>query len=331
MSSPAGDPAAVVGPGGTTAAPISATGLRKRYGERVVLEDVDLHVRAGEVVGLLGPNGAGKTTTVKSLLGMVALDGGHAQMLGRPIGDPSARRRLGYLPEQFQYPAWLSAEQVLLTHARLLGMPRTDVPQAIAEALRLVGLAGRGADRVGGYSKGMQQRLGLATAVLGEPRLVILDEPTSALDPIGRREVRDLIRTLRDRGTAVLLNSHLLGEVEQVCDHVVILDQGRVVRSGPLHDIATGAEVRITLTDLDEGAEAVAQGFGRITARDRDTMLVALDDVAAVPALAAALTSRGYGLVALVPLQRSLEDVFVDLVAPQAADEPQTTQAEGSA
>ena len=294
--------------------PIAATGLRKAYRRHVALDGVDLHVGPGQVVGLLGPNGAGKTTIVKSLLGMVHLDAGSATLLGRPVGDPDARRALGYLPEQFQYPGWLDGRQVLQSHARLLGLPPAEQAPAIAEALRLVGLAGRGDDRVAGYSKGMQQRLGLATAILGRPTLVILDEPTSALDPIGRREVRDLIRELRDRGTAVLLNSHLLGEVEQVCDHVVILDRGRVVHSGALADVAVGAEVRVTLEQLDDDALAVLQGFGRVTARDADTALLALDDVAAVPALAAALVRRGHGIRGLVPLQRSLEDVFVDLV-----------------
>jgi ABC-2 type transport system ATP-binding protein len=305
-----------VAPSRAGTAPISATGLRKAYRDRTVLDGVDLHVGPGQVVGLLGPNGAGKTTAVKALLGMVHLDAGSAAVLGRPVGDTAARRSLGYLPEQFQYPGWLDGRQVLDSHARLLGLPTSDRAGAIADALRLVGLAGRGGDRVSGYSKGMQQRLGLATAVLGRPQLVVLDEPTSALDPIGRREVRDLIRALRDDGTAVLLNSHLLGEVEQVCDHVVILDHGRVLRSGPLADLSTGAEVRVTLDRLDDGALAVLEGFGRIAARDADTALVALDDAAAVPALAAGLVSRGYGLQALVPLQRSLEDVFVDLVAP---------------
>jgi ABC-2 type transport system ATP-binding protein len=301
---------------GAHPAPIAAVGLRKVYRDRTVLDGLDLEVGPGQVVGLLGPNGAGKTTTVKALLGLVHLDGGTATVLGRPAGDPASRRALGYLPEQFQYPGWLDGRQVLDVHARLIGLPTAERPGAVADALRLVGLAGRGDDRVAGYSKGMQQRLGLATALLGRPALVILDEPTSALDPIGRREVRDVIRGLRDRGTAVLLNSHLLGEVEQVCDHVVILHRGRVVRSGALTDVAAGAEVRVTLEHLDTDALAVLQGFGRIAAQDADSALVALDDVAAVPALAAALVARGHGLRALVPLQRSLEDVFVDLVGP---------------
>ena len=314
------DPALHTGTSPDAPVPIAAVGLQKAYGERTVLDAVDLHVGPGQVVGLLGPNGAGKTTTVKSLLGMVHLDGGTATVLGRAAGDPAARRELGYLPEQFQYPGWLDGRQVLETHARLLGMPAAERDGAVTEALRLVGLAGRGDDRVAGYSKGMQQRLGLATAVLGRPRLVILDEPTSALDPIGRREVRDLIRALRDRGAAVLLNSHLLGEVEQVCDHVVILHRGRVVHSGSLADLATGAEVRVTLDRLDDDALAVLQGFGRVAAQDATTALLALDDVAAVPALAAALVSRGHGLQALVPLQRSLEDIFVDLVGTTAEE-----------
>ena len=161
-----------------TPIPIAATGLRKAYGDRTVLDGVDLHVGPGEVVGLLGPNGAGKTTVVKSLLGMVHLDGGSAAVLGRPAGEPAARRAVGYLPEQFQYPGWLDGREVVEVHARLIGLSSAERPGAVADALRLVGLAGREDDRVAGYSKGMQQRLGLATAVLGRPALVILDEPT---------------------------------------------------------------------------------------------------------------------------------------------------------
>jgi ABC-2 type transport system ATP-binding protein len=300
--------------------PINASGLRKAYRDRVVLDDVDLRVGPGQVVGLLGPNGAGKTTTVKALLGMVHLDSGDASIFGYPAGDPKARRHVGYLPEQFQYPDWLDGRQVLEAHARLMGVPSAGSSDAVADALRLVGLADRGDDRVGGYSKGMQQRLGLATAVLGRPDLVILDEPTSALDPIGRREVRDLIRALRDRGTSVLLNSHLLGEVEQVCDQVVIIHRGRVVRSGALADLAPGAEVRIKLDRLDDQALSVLREFGQVAAQDSDSALIELNDIGAIPTLAAALVTGGHELRALVPMQRSLEDIFVDLVGATAED-----------
>jgi ABC-2 type transport system ATP-binding protein len=296
------------------APPLDVRGLAKRYRRREAVAGVDLHVGPGEVVGLLGPNGAGKTTTVKVVLGLVRPDAGDVRVFGRPAGDPAARRHVGYLPEQFRYPEWLTGLQVLHAHGRLAGLAAEDVGPLAEDALRRVGLAGRGDDRVGGYSKGMQQRLGLATAVIARPRLVILDEPTSALDPIGRREVRDLIRALRDDGAAVLLNSHLLGEVEQVCDRVVIIDRGAVVQAGSLADLAVGAEVRLTLDRVDETATALLEGFGAIAARDRTTVLLALDDPTAVPDLAAALVGRGYRLHALVPLQRSLEDVFVGLI-----------------
>ena len=303
----------------TAAAPLDATGLQKRYRRQTALAGVDLHVGAGEVVGLLGPNGAGKTTAVKIVLGLVRADVGDVRVFGRPAGDPASRAHVGCLPEQFRYPEWLTGLQVLRAHGRLALLASDEVEPLARDALRRVGLAGRGDDKVGGYSKGMQQRLGLATAILARPRLVILDEPTSALDPIGRREVRDLIRALRDDGAAVLLNSHLLGEVEQVCDRVVILDRGVVVQAGALADLAVGAEVRITLDRVDPAATAVLQGYGTIAAHDRTTVLLALDDPAAVPDLAGALVGRGYALHALVPLQRSLEDVFVGLVAREAS------------
>jgi ABC-2 type transport system ATP-binding protein len=299
----------------TGAPPLDVVGLQKRYRRRTAVAGVDLHVGPGEVVGLLGPNGAGKTTTVKVVLGLVRADAGEVRVFGRPAGDPAARAQVGYLPELFRYPDWLTALQVLHAHARLAGLPADQVEPRSREALGRVGLAGRGEDKVGGYSKGMQQRLGMATAILARPRLVILDEPTSALDPIGRREVRDLIRALRDDGAAVLLNSHLLGEVEQVCDRVVIIDRGVVVREGALADLAVGTEVRLTLDRVDAEAAALLEGYGTIAAQDRATVLLALDDPAAVPDLAAALVRRGYELHALVPLQRSLEDVFIGLVA----------------
>ncbi|MDQ1323979.1 MAG: type transport system ATP-binding protein, partial [Chloroflexota bacterium] len=217
-----------------TAPAIETHGLRKAYGSVVALDALDISVAAGEVFGFLGPNGAGKTTAVKLLLGLTRPSGGGGTVLGRPLGDRDARRRIGYLPELFRYQAWLTAREVLDLHASLAGLPATRRRPEVDRVLGLVGLAGRDRDRTGGFSKGMQQRLGLAAALLGDPALVILDEPTSALDPVGRDDVRAIIREARDRGSAVLLNSHLLGEVERLCDRVAIVNQGRVVAAGSL-------------------------------------------------------------------------------------------------
>src|SRR5688500_15885293 len=185
------------------------SGLRKRYGRQTAVEDVSFSVARGEVLGLLGPNGAGKTSVIKMLLGLVRPDAGEVLLLGRRSSDPRSRSAVGYLPELFRYQPWLSPTEVLDLHVRL---SRVDVPAAERrECLALVGLAGRTGDRVGGFSKGMQQRLGLAVALVARPQLVVLDEPTSALDPLGRVDVRDIVLSLKSRGVAVLLNSRLIG------------------------------------------------------------------------------------------------------------------------
>lgn len=225
---------------------IETVDLAKRYGRIHALVGLTMRVERGSVFGFLGPNGAGKTTAVKLLLGLARPSGGEASVLGAPIGDArahlEARRRIGYLPELFRYPGWLTAREVLAAHAALIGLPPADRARGIDTVLGTVGLAARAGDRVQGFSKGMQQRLGLAVALLGDPELVILDEPTSALDPVGRRDVRQVIRSLREQGTAVFLNSHLLSEVEQVCDHVAIVNEGRVLASGALADLLRPGE-----------------------------------------------------------------------------------------
>ena len=238
---------------------VSCSGLRKRYGRQVAVDGVSFTVARGEVTGLLGPNGAGKTTVIKMLLGLVRPDAGEVLLLGRPGREPGARARVGYLPELFRYQPWLSAAEVLALHVRLAGVA---VPESERrECLAAVGLADRAHDRVGGFSKGMQQRLGLAVALVARPELVVLDEPTSALDPVGRADVRDLVLALKARGVAVLLNSHLLGEVERVCDRVVILDKGRVAAAGSLQELLGRHELRLRL-DRAERAGAGAPGGG---------------------------------------------------------------------
>ncbi len=197
-------------------------------------------VPRGEIFGFLGPNGAGKTTSVKLLLGLLKPTSGEAWLLGEPIGDLGTRRRIGYLPELFRYQGWLDAREVLALHCELAPLPRSTWKEEIAAALDTVGLTDRADDRVSTFSKGMQQRLGLAAALVGKPELVFLDEPTSALDPVGRHDVREIIRGLSDRGTAVFLNSHLLSEVEQVCDRVAVVDHGRVIASGTMDELLSG-------------------------------------------------------------------------------------------
>jgi ABC-2 type transport system ATP-binding protein len=246
--------------------------VRKRYGRRAALDGVGLEVARGEVLGLLGPNGAGKTSLIKILLGLVRADAGEVMLLGRSGNRPRSRSGVGYLPELFRFQPWLTAEDVLTLHARLA---RIDWPAARRRAsLAEVGLAERVGDRVGTFSKGMQQRLGLAVALIGDPELVILDEPTSALDPLGRADVRDLVIRLRRRGTAVVLNSHLIGEVERVCDRVVILDRGRVVSSGTLDALLGRPQVRLR---LDGVTQAALDRLARTGAVSREGDVVVVD------------------------------------------------------
>ncbi|MBI3969329.1 MAG: ABC transporter ATP-binding protein [Chloroflexi bacterium] len=299
----------------TVAPAIETAGLRKEYGGRIVLHDLSLTVYPGEVFGFLGPNGAGKTTTVKILLGLVRPTAGEARVFGQPAGSRDARRRIGYLPENFRFHDWLTGAALLDFHGRLAGLSREERRGRIPEALRQVGLAGRGDDKIRSYSKGMTQRLGLAQAIFHRPGLVILDEPTSALDPVGRREVRDLIRVLRAAGIAVLLNSHLLSEVELVCDRVAIVDRGRVVRSGRLSDLVGGRpEIRITLDRVDGDVLAALSRHGTVHDVEGNKVLLSVPGLEAAPAVAETIVRAGYRLYGLVPLQESLEDLFVSLV-----------------
>jgi ABC-2 type transport system ATP-binding protein len=294
---------------------IATSGLRKAFGSRVALHDLTLTVPAGEVFGFLGPNGAGKTTAMKILLGLVRPSGGQALVFGRPPAEPAARRRVGYLPEHFRFQEWATGIELLDFHGRLAGLGAAERADRIPELLARVGLEGRGAERVRRYSKGMTQRLGLALAILHRPDLVLLDEPTSALDPVGRREVRELVRELAAAGVTVFLNSHLLTEVEAVCDRVAIVSQGRVVASGPLDDLAGAVtQLRVLLDRVDRPVLALLEGHGQVTRVEGMAVTLDVEDLDLAPELARDLVAAGYRLYGLVPVQRSLEDVFVDLV-----------------
>ena len=292
---------------------IHAVDLTKRYGHIDALAGLTMSVPRAQVFGFLGPNGAGKTTAVKLLLGLTSPTAGDAWLLGEPIGRASARRRVGYLPELFRYPAWLSPAEVLRFHCKLIGLPGPARAEEVESALDMVGLRQRGNDRVGTFSKGMQQRLGLAVAMLGTPEIVFLDEPTSALDPVGRHDVREIIRTLRTRGTAVFLNSHLLSEVEQVCDRVAVVDRGRVVASGSLDDIlGGGGAVRLHVTGL-EGLAAVLSRWGEVVP-EGEWMSVRGVKPEVVADMVAELVARGARVHAVEPQRESLEDRFLELL-----------------
>ena len=303
---------------------IEAFGLRKVYGDRVAVEDLSLEVYEGEVFGFLGPNGAGKTTSVKMLVGLIQPTAGTARILGRPLGDLEARRRIGFLPELFRFHDWLRGEELLDLHGKLYGMSREERRRRIPEVLELVGLAGVGHLRVRTYSKGMQQRIGIAQALLNNPRVVFLDEPTSALDPLGRRDVRELILRLKSEGVTIFLNSHLLSEVESVCDRVAIVNHGRVVATGPMSELLSRElTVEFRLGALPDGVvgglaayvqvEAVADG-------PRPVIVARAPDEAAIARAVDYLVRSGAPVYGVVPERRSLEEVFVDIVSREGAE-----------
>ena len=291
--------------------------LAKRYGRITALAGLTMIVPRGEVFGYLGPNGAGKTTSVKLLLGLARPTSGEAWVLGAPISDPAAhrraRRRIGYLPELFRYQHWLTAREVLRLHCALADMDRAVWDREVSDALAIVGLDARADDRVGGFSKGMQQRLGLGVALLGRPELVLLDEPTSALDPVGRHDVREIIRALKARGTGVFLNSHLLTEVEQVCDRVAIVDHGRVIAVGTLDELLRSDAVRIRATGVTGAAKEAIAALGALD-DEGEWLIVRAITPDLVPALVDTLVRHGARVYAVEPRHESLEDRFLSLL-----------------
>ncbi len=276
---------------------LAATGLRKAYGGFEALKGVDLDVQQGELVGLLGPNGAGKSTLVKIACGLVRPTAGEAWVCGAPAGSAAAGRALGYLAELFRFPDWSTADEVLGLHQRLARSDGGALERA--QLLERVGLGGEAQRRVGTMSKGMQQRLGLAQAMVGAPRLLLLDEPTSALDPAGRRLVRDLLEALRAEGVAVLLNSHLLSEVELVCDRVAIIARGEVVAAGTPSELSTAGGV-----EVETGAGS--RTWPEATRED-------------VPALVAELVGAGEAVYGVRLLRSSLEDAYLAAIETAAA------------
>jgi ABC-2 type transport system ATP-binding protein len=299
----------------TRLAAVEIVDLRKTYGNCEVLHGLTLRVDQGDVFGFLGPNGAGKSTTMKILAGLVRQTSGDARVMGRPPTEPAARRRLGYLPEQFRFHGWLSGVEVLQFHGRLSGLPGDLIHQRIPTVLEQVGLAGRGKERISTYSKGMTQRIGIAQAVLHQPDVLLLDEPTSALDPVGRREIRDLVRSLAADGMTIFINSHLLTEIELTCDRVAIVDQGRVVRSGTIAALMAGpTRLRVTLDRIDDEIANRLRHLGAVELDRPDGLSIELHAGVTAADVAHQVVVSGYRLRELTPVRDSLEELFLSLV-----------------
>ena len=312
------------------AIPIEAQGLRKVYRSRVrgraieALGGLDLRVEPGEVFGLLGPNGAGKTTTVKILLGLTFPTSGSARLLGLPAADPASRRRVGYLPEGHRFPGYLTARQTLEIFGRMSGMDRAARRARTGVLLERVRLEKWADVRVRKFSKGMTQRLGLAAALVHDPEVLLLDEPTDGVDPLGRREIRDLLQEEASRGKAILLNSHLLSEIELTCGRVAVLRNGTVAAEGSIESLtAKTSRYRLVATGVDERLLAAFRETGATVERVNGHFDLGARDLDHLNALVDRLRASGGRLQELTPVRSSLEDVFVGLVREDARREGQ--------
>jgi ABC-2 type transport system ATP-binding protein len=299
---------------------IEFTEVTKTYQRRMArvrvpaLSQVSFQVAPGEVCAFLGPNGAGKTTGMSILMGFIYSDTGRTRVFGYPPGDVRAKRRIGFLPENFAFYRYLNAEKLLRFHLHLSGRRSAHPDALIGDLLAKVKLDGYKGLKIGKYSRGMVQRLGIAQALLGDPELLVLDEPTSGLDPAGRKEVRDLILTLKAEGKTIFLSSHILSEVEQICDRVIIMDRGRLVRAGTLQQmLSEDNRVEIMVDQLLPDLEPKIAEVGATVSREANRVRIAVD-ASHKRALAEMFWAAGCDVISLTPMKSSLEEMFLKLV-----------------
>lgn len=294
---------------------IETENLTKYYGGKVGCKDISISVAEGEIFGFLGPNGAGKSTFIKMLVGLLFPTSGKATVLGMPLGNVETRMKVGYLPENFKYQDWMTGADLLSFHASLYKLDKKQTVNKIDEVLELVNLKGQERYKVGTYSKGMQQRIGLACALLPEPNLLFLDEPTSALDPVGRKEVRDIMLKLKSKGKTVLLNSHLLSEVEMVCDSAAIINKGKVVTYGKMDEILEGKiMLQIRADSVSSETLLKLRSIDPYISNVNDMIKMTIGDNGLIPQIAELIVSSGGRLYELTPARQSLENVFINLV-----------------
>ncbi len=287
------------------------------YGDErtVAVDSLELTVDEGEVFGFLGPNGAGKTTTVQMLMGIIFPTSGSASLLGEPLGTIEVRESIGYLPELFQFHPFLKADEFLDYHGRLYGMAAEQRKQRIPEVLELVGLGENASSRIRTFSKGMLQRIGIGQAIINNPKLLFLDEPTSALDPMGRRDVRDLIMRLKDEGTTIFLNSHLLSEVEMTCGRIGILNKGKLVKVSKMQALISPTPcVDVKVDKVTDELLARVEAIATEVEHTQDSLTVTLAGEEQVNELANIIMDSGANLREFTPRQQALEESFVQAI-----------------
>ena len=299
-----------------TSPAIETNHLRKVFnGDKVAVSDLTLTVERGEVFGFLGPNGAGKTTSVKMLLGLISPTNGNGRLLDAPLKDVPTRIKVGFLPEHFRFHNWLSAQEFLTLHANLYHMPRNKIKKRVPDLLDLVALTPHADKKLGAFSKGMLQRIGLAQALLNHPDLVFLDEPTSGLDPVGRRLVRDIIKDLRAQGTTVFLNSHFLSEVEVTCDRVAFIKNGVVVRTSRMDALVEGElTLQIKVSNISPNVINQLHQWGKHIRQEDRKIFMTIESEADLPDINRYLVAQGVDVYALSPQKVSLEDLFLQVV-----------------
>jgi len=299
---------------------VKTEGLTKTY--RLLMQkepvnavsDLDLEVYEGEIFGFLGPNGAGKTTTIKILLGLTYPTSGKAWLLGKPAGDISVKSKISYLPESPYFYEYMSGVELLDFYARLFGLNERSRKQKVEDLLRTVGLYADRHKPLSQYSKGMLQRVGLAQALVNDPKLLFFDEPTSGLDPIAHSEIRDLILRLRDEGRTVFLSSHQLSDVEMVCDRVAILNRGKLLRIGKLDDLLHGSSVEVKATGVAAAAVEELKGVAAYVEAENGSVTASLDEGEAVNQAIDIIRAAKGRILTVAPKRRTLEDLFMEII-----------------
>lgn len=294
---------------------IETKGLTKEYDNGKGCFDINIQVGEGEVFGFLGPNGAGKSTLIKTLLGLLYPTSGTATLLGKPLGDLSVKKRVGYLPELFKYQSWMTGLDLLKFHGELYHIEKEALKKRIDLVLDMVHMTGSEKRTIGSYSKGMQQRIGMASALLSDPDIIFLDEPTSALDPIGRKEVRDIILALKQQGRSVFLNSHLLSEVEQVCDSAAIISHGKIIKQGAMKDLLEsriGLELKVD--QIDHKILSALESYDELFSYDDQWIKMQLAKESDASEIADMIVKNGGKLYAMMPSANRLENLFLQLV-----------------